>query len=336
MQQQEIHLLNAPTMRFAFLLSVLIGVLSNVVQCLYIGAFNSGTWVTDNRAVDGTSHVRFIVALRLRDTDQMHQHLQAVSSPSSLFYGQYLTLEELSSRYSVSSGDRKRVVDYFSAIDGAQVHADQLSDMFEVTAPISSIHAHFKTELNWFSHAKGHTEAKSLRAVKPLAIPEDLHDLISFVSLNAPVSRVVPRAAKALSKRRKEQLRGAMGPARVQDNHFSAAAHADLALIGIQPGNEEALATFRPYCGLNAATTNQENPPCATAGAANQPALQVTVSQHANILNNTYLIQQEPTVYNVPLSSVYCYNNATHVACSGADGANCLCIAKVTCIFTNY
>ncbi len=334
----QIHILEAPvTMRFVFLLSVLIGVLSRVVQSLYIGAFNSGTWVTDNSNVDGDSHVRFVVALKLRDTDQMHQQLQAVSNPNSPSYGQYLTLEELNSRYSVSNSDRKKVVDYFSAIPGAQVHADQLSDMFEVSAPVSSIHTHFMTELNWFSHAKGHIEAKSLRAVKPLAIPEDLHDLISFVSLNAPVSRVVPRAAKSLSKRRKEHLRGAMGQTQVQDNHFAAATKSELQLISIQPGNEEALATFRPFCGLNATTTNQENPPCATAGVTNQPAITVTVTQHANILNNTYLIEQEPTVYNVPLSSIYCYNNVTHVACSGADGSHCNCIAKVRiCFMINF
>ena len=318
------------TMRSVFLLSVLIGVLSKAAQSLYIGAFNSGTWVNDNGNVDGDSHVRFVVALKLRDTDQMHQHLQAVSNPSSPSYGQYLTLEELNSRYSVSTSDRKKVVDFFSSIPGAQVHADQLSDMFEVSAPVSSIHTHFQTELNWFSHAKGHIEAKSLRAVKPLAIPEHLHELISFVSLNAPVSRVVPRAAKSLSKRHKENLRGAIEQTQVQDNHFAASANADLQMISIQPGNEEALATFRPFCGLNATTTNQENPPCATAGAANQPAITVTVTQHANILNNTYLIEQEPTVYNVPLSSIYCYNNVTHVACSGADGSHCNCIAKVS------
>jgi len=312
------------------LLAVVLGLLSTFAHSLYVGQFNSDVWVADrSKSVDGKAYVSFIVALQLRDVDHMHNHLQDVSNPTSGAYGQYLSLEELNRRYSITSGDRKRVVDYFSAIEGAQVHADELSDMFEVTAPVSSVHAHFSTQLSWVGHATERTSARSLRAVKPLTIPEDLHSLISFVSLNSPVSRVVPRAARSLANRRKE-TRKAAGEEAVKDERM-AQAHADVAagLIGTSPGNEEALAFFKPFCGAAATTTNQENPPCASAGAADKPSIQVAVSQHANIRGDTYLISQEPTIYNVPTSSIYCYNIVTHVACSGADGNNCNCIAKV-------
>jgi hypothetical protein len=114
------------------------------------------------------------------------------------------------------------------------------------------------------------------------------------------------------------------------DHHDNALRDAETGSVGISAGNQEALAFFKPYCGLGAASTNQENPPCASSDAVDMPTFTVSVSEHANELGNTYLTSQEPVVYTVPASTVYCYNTYTTAGCSGADGNNCTCIAKVT------
>ena len=300
-------------------------------NALHLGEFQSEVWLSDaSHQLAHDDRVSFIVSLALRDVDHMHHSLMQVSNPAHPAYGQYATLQELNARYGQTAANREKVLNFFRNIEGAEVRVGEHSDMFEVFAPVGSIHASLKTELAVVSHATKDTEKKSVRAMKPMDIPSDLHDLIAFVSLNAPVNHAMPRASKALSKQRKDARRASGEEVSDKEGVFDKA-EAELAAgnIGITVGNQEALATFRPFCGLNAATTNQENPPCATAGAANQPAITVTVSQHANIIGNTYLIEQEPTVYNVPLSSIYCYNNVTHVACSGADGSHCNCIAKV-------
>lgn len=201
--------------------------------------------------------------------------------------------------------------------------------MFKVTASVLNIHNSLNTELGLFSHSKKRTEKKSVRAVKPLSIPQELHSSIAFVSLNAPVNHVMPRGAKALAQARKESRRSAGVEETLEHQFAQAVADVAAGLVAITPGNEEALATFQPFCGLGATNPNQENPPCQSAAAADTPSIQIAVTEHANVLNNTYQINQEPTIYNVPLSSVYCYNNHTALACSGTEGSSCMCIAKV-------
>jgi hypothetical protein len=200
--------------------------------------------------------------------------------------------------------------------------------LFEVTAPVSSIHTSLKTELSWVTHSRKLTEKKSIRAVKPISIPEELHGLISFVSLNAPVNHVMPRAAKALAQRRREE--SAAAGREIKDDHHDNALHAVAAgYVGISPGNEEALAFFKPYCGLGATEPNVQNPPCSTSSAANTPTFSIQVFKHANIQSNPYLLSEEPVTYTVPNTAVYCYNTYTTNSCGGNDGNNCTCVTKV-------
>jgi hypothetical protein len=298
-------------------------------HAFYFGEFQSQTWLPDaESAVDADFRVKFVVALNLRDVDHMHKTLMDVSNPTSPSYGKYLSLQQVSARYGPTKEERQKVVDFFSTMHGAEVHIGEHSDLFHVTASVSSIHKALKTELGWMRHAHKMTEKKSLRAIKPISIPEELHSLISFVSLNVPVNHAMPRAAKSLAAHRRE-ARKAAGMEAKDDHHDNALFEAEAGTVGISPGNQEALAFFKPFCGLTATETNQENPPCASSNAANTPTFTFDVSMHANIQGNTYLISQEPTVYTVPASTVYCYNTYTTDGCSGADGNNCTCIAKV-------
>jgi hypothetical protein len=307
----------------------LVGALCGVTQALYTGEFQSNTWVPHDLPVDATMTAKFIVAFALRDVDHMHSTFLDVSNPTSKNYGKYLSLEEVSSRYGPSAAERAKVTDFFRAISGATV-LENGGDLFEVAAPIGSIHQALNTELGWVTHAGEKTAKKSLRARKAISLPADLHPLISFVSLNAPVNHAVPSASRTLAQRRAKERKDAGIEVARDDHHDNALRDAETGSVGISAGNQEALAFFKPYCGLGAASTNQENPPCASSDAVDMPTFTVSVSEHANELGNTYLTSQEPVVYTVPASTVYCYNTYTTAGCSGADGNNCTCIAKVT------
>jgi hypothetical protein len=309
--------------------TVLLTAFVAVCQALYTGEYLSERWIPDGNAVDLDFKVKFVVALNLRNVAHMHKTLLDVSNPQSKTYGKYFSREQISEKYGPSKEGRQQVVDFFKSLPGAEVHAGEHSDMFEVSAPVSSIHRTLGTELSWVKHAHKQTEKRSLRAMKPINIPQELHEHISFVSLNVPVNHVMPRAAKALSTLRREARKAA--GVEYKDDHFdSALADAAAGSVGVSTGNQEALAFFKPYCGIGAASTNQENPPCASSDAVDMPTFTVSVSEHANIQGNTYLTSQEPVVYTVPASTVYCYNTYTTAGCSGADGNNCTCIAKVT------
>jgi hypothetical protein len=312
----------------AVIITLLLAALGTLCQAFYSGEFQSEVWLAEDTAVELDRKVKFIVALNLREVKRMHGHLMDVSNPLSSSYGKYLTLEEAAATYGPHPHARRSVVDFFKTLPGAEVNAGEHGGLFEVTAPVSSIHDVLDTKLAWVSHKHKQTEKKSLRAMKSLKIPKELHEHISFISLNAPVNHVMPRAAKALAQRRREARDAAN--VEVKDDHYdNALFDAEAGTVGISPGNQEALAFFKPFCGLAATETNQENPPCASSTAANTPTFTVQVSEHANIQGNTYLVSQEPTVYTVPASTVYCYNTYTTAGCSGADGNNCTCIAKV-------
>ena len=315
-------------------LTLVVGLVLHVANAFYSGQFESEAWVKEDVPVAHDALVKFIVALKTHDTQHMHDTLMELSNPASSSYGRYMSLEDISARYGPSKEEREHVLNYFRTIAGATVSGGN-GELFEVTAPVNSIHKALKTELGWVVDTKQRTEKRSLRAMKPISIPEDLHQSIAFVSLNAPVNHAMPKAAKSMATRRKEALK-AMNVEFAKGHQFdNAMASAASGQVGISPGNQEALAFFKPYCGSTATSTNQENPPCKSSTADDTPTFTVAVSEHANILNNNYLITQEPKLYTVSPSTVYCYNTVTTQACSGTDGNDCTCIAKVSGFYYN-
>ena len=319
---------------FLPLLLVLLGVVTSVTA-LYTGEFQSTVWLPDRKQIIASdTEVKFIVALSLTQVEEMSSLLLDVSNPRSPSYGRYLSLDELSARFGPTPDVKKRVFEFFGSIKGAKVHVPKHGDLFEVSAPARSIETALNTELAWVTHARGRSEKKSVRALKPIAIPEDLHQHISFVSINAPVNHVMPRAAKRLANRRKEANAAAGISKSADKNKDNALLDAAAGLVGITPGNEEALAFFKPYCGLGATEPNTESPPCASSSAANTPTFSIQVFRHANSQSDPVLLSDEPTTVTVPNTAVYCYNTYSTATCSGIDGNNCTCIAKVSQLVT--
>jgi subtilase family serine protease len=191
----------------------LIALLSLALLCgrgaaLNTAGFESQEWTfesKDSEVIEQEMKVKFVVALELHDKDVMHDTLMQVSDPAHAKYGSYWTAEQLSARFGPTAEERETVLAFFRGIGGAEIQGGQedfVGDMFEVTASVTSINAAMQTELAWVSHRTRSTEKRAMRAVRavtPLTLPPHLHPLVSFLSLNSPVSHVLaqPRAPKA-------------------------------------------------------------------------------------------------------------------------------------------
>jgi len=299
---------------------------------LHTDAFESQEWRVDAQSLELDTQVKFVVALELHDKDAMHELLMRVSDPAHASYGSYWSAQQLSARFGPAPEEREAVLSFFRSIPGAQV-PDFQGDMFEVTAPVRSVNAALQTELAWVGHRRGLTQKRAVRAVASLTLPPHLHPLVSFLSLNAPVNHVLPRAAKALDMRAREEAgvetvgSGEKGGLKARNSRDTRAVMDSQSGVGVEGGQTDALFYFQPYCGT---TLNEESPPCASASAADTPTFHFDVYKHANDRANPYLLSPEPLHYAVTPAQTYCYNKFTTSTCSGADGSNCTCIAKLT------
>ena len=192
------------------LLLTIVNVTANVSNSgLYVGPFQSGHWVpdtteasTDPAAFHVQQHeqlsVKFIVALKHRDSKALRKELLDVSMPSSSKYGKHLSVTEIRSKFSPKRHEFDRVFDFFNDIPGAFVESNKVGSMLQVTAPLQSVEQHLMTKLAWFRHTDEDTPKRSLRAVFGLYIPVELQRIISFISLNSPISHnVKPKRVKS-------------------------------------------------------------------------------------------------------------------------------------------
>ena len=192
------------------LLLTIVNVTANVSNSgLYVGPFQSGHWVPDTTeastnpaAFHVQQHeqlsVKFIVALKHRDSKALKKELLDVSMPSSSKYGKHLSVTEIRSKFSPKQHEFDRVFDFFNDIPGAVVESNKVGSMLQVTAPLQSVEQHLMTKLAWFRHTDEDTPKRSLRAVLGLYIPIEVQRIISFISLNSPISHnVKPKRVKS-------------------------------------------------------------------------------------------------------------------------------------------
>jgi hypothetical protein len=263
--------------------------------------------------------VSFTVALNMRNVEEMKQEFMDVSMPTSAKYGQFLTLDDVASRYGPTRQDRESVVQFFQTIDGSTVTGlNHKGDMLTVTASVAAIEERLYTKLSYRKDKHNRATRYAVRCDEPLEIPEDIKSLISFISLNAPVTQVYPRAGKALKSQQQTLQAG------IASEDPSAAQ-----TIGVTAGNTEALLSFVPYCGDG--SRNVASPPCSNVAAGNQiSSFSVSVSAYNNDLDNQFALNNSPLTFNVATESVYCYDSKTSAACTGADTATCSCLLKVS------
>jgi hypothetical protein len=234
-------------------------------------------------------------------------------------------MEDLRIKYGTSDSDRQKVTSFFEGtISGARVA--NYGDFVTVSATVSAIEIGLGTSLRWFSHEHISHEKKKkyqkrfIRSIVPIEVADDVQDVISFISLNAPINSISPRGVRGIDV---NQLQ-----AEITVPYNS--------VVKISPGNEEALIVFPVFCGDG--SLNVYNPPCAGLDAAYFPTVfDVTVSGYAyNGTGNPVQLDTDPLTFTISPTKVSCYNTFTAKSCSGIDGFNCTCTTKVlvTIIFS--
>jgi hypothetical protein len=276
-------------------------------QALYDGAFQTGHWTFSSDIFDKVNQkVKFIVALKLRNADQMHSHFLRVSDPTSAGYGKFLSPQEMYGQYGPSAEGRKAVLDYFKQLPDVELNIGEYGDLLEVRAQVKHVESLFKTQLGWVSNPS--YSAKAVRAKSDLSIPDSVAQHIDFVSLNSPVTHVRGSASDVIKA---EQA---------AEKAYS---------VGIVAGNEEALVRFTPTCGDG--SKNYINPPCTNLPIEQIPLFTFSVNEYTNTATNDYILNTDATVFTVPFSKVYCYNTFSAQACAvPADQVNCTCLTKLS------
>lgn len=280
---------------------------------LFTGSFESKVWRFDETTDLGTRWVRFTVALNLRNTDLMHQHFLDVSNPASPNYGKYVGHRELDELYGPSAADKRAVQEFFQNIPEATVTMHEHGDLLQVLAPIEHVENHLQTSLGTVSHTYNRIAQKAIRSKTDLVIPAHIASKISFVSLNAPVNHVKPRAAKSLREVEEKKSKNL----------------SKLPNVSIIPGNEEAVVVFYPICSDN--SFNNFNPPCANIGTA--PDFVFSVSTYSNNVPNQVQLDTDPTVFNVRANNVFCMYNTTLPCDASTNKGLCKCYTKVNTIY---
>ena len=265
----------------------------------------------------------FIVALKLRSPEQLKRDLMEVSNPKSARYGKYLTREDISTKYGPLPSSKEKVIQHFEKIPGsAVIGRENLGDFISVTASIQSIEEFLQTKIGLVQHAHQLTNKKALRATGSFFVPEDVAHLISFISLNTPVTHVIPRAGKYMKEKEKERERT------MESNGYSSQGSSSATVL-VTSGNEEALIRFKPTC--YGGVVNDASPPCSNKNASEVPAFVISVTEHANNISDPYYLSTDPQVFDIAPQNIYCYNTFTTTTCTGngLDGMNCTCITKV-------
>ena len=186
----------------------------------------------------------------------------------------------------------------------------EFGDFISVQASIENIEHGLHTQLGLFHHKRNLITKNALRALSPIRIPYDLHEYISFVSLNAPANFLGPKTTQVMN-----------------DYTVSTPFNASVSVTG---GNEEALISFKAFCGDG--SLNNFNPPCTNLDSVSVPtSFQVAVTSYANERSsNPTQLDTDPLIFNIRPAKIYCFNTFSRYACGGEDdGRNCTCTAKV-------
>lgn len=271
----------------------------------YLGAFEThGVGVSSSWSFDGESRPddisQFFVGLKNQVSHaQLHALLLEVSTPSSISYGKYWSLERVQSEIWASPATRETVLSFLARALGSAARVNSDGAFLDVQAPVGSIEDAFGTKLSWFKHSG--SGKRALRCTSALRIPAAISQHITFITLNSPVMTLANRAVTASSA-------------------------SGVAPLSVSPGNNEAMVYFKPLCADG--NLNQFSPPCISD--AQPPSFAAVADQFANNRSDPFPLLTEPLDFALERSAIYCYNSYTKATCGGAEGNNCTCAAKVS------
>ena len=260
-------------------------------------------WVQDGKKPDAASAIHFFLGLKLKiGHDKLQHHLLDVSTPRSPNYGKHWSLEKVRREAYASEEVKQGIVNWLKESLGASAEVDASGAFVKVQSTVVDVERAFGTELGVFHHESGKSTLRALRSLS-VTIPSHLEAHISFVSLNAPVMSIRTNALKSKTN-----------------------SEASLATMKVGAGNKEAMASFQAYCSDG--SLNVQSPPC--KGDPSIPSFTAVATTYANNRTDPFSLEQDPLRIELSSSSIGCFNSFTLKTCSGNDGKNCTCLAKVS------
>ena len=163
-------------------------ILCKSVSSLHNGPFYSEQWQKIEQFPNyGSPHLtEFYVALKIKREEQLTQEFHELSDPNSPTYGKYYSLKDLSERFGPKIDDQEMVMSFFSEMKDASISINANRDIIHIKAPVHSVESLLQTEIKLHRHISLEN-SYVLRATKPLTIPSNIKNLISFITLNTPV-----------------------------------------------------------------------------------------------------------------------------------------------------
>ena len=258
-----------------------------------------GTWnVVHVESSDLSNHLSskhtFYIAMKLRNKELLHNELMDISNPKSMRYGKYYAIHDIKSNFGPSDYIKYKVENFLAGLDG--YHEFSLAhDMIKVTASVESIENVFGTKLRYLK--RDLDNKMSLKAIEALTkVPIDLHEHISFISLNSPIHSI---QADAYEIKHKSNVVNEVLEYNVSIYQTTASA----ALIG-----------FTPICPSNVLISECD--------------YKISVTSYNSNYTYSYQIDSDSVDFSLKFNeNVICSDSYTDSSCTSST--NCTCLAKV-------
>lgn len=142
----------------------------------YAGSNTSPSWLKVGRA-PADQIVEFRVALPKSNVDQLNEVFEAVTTPGSPRYGQYLSAEQLNAMTATPGWVSHSVLSWLSR---NQADCKLFSSSIKCRASVSDVERMLGTEMHTFQHAK--TGDRIHRVGKEVTFPAEMYGKVEFIS----------------------------------------------------------------------------------------------------------------------------------------------------------
>jgi len=264
-----------------------------------------GSWkMIDVESKDLKHHLQtkhtFYVAMKLRNKELLHNELMDISDPKSMRYAKYYSIHDIKNNFGPTDYIKLKMENFLSNLDGVYEFS-LANDMVKVTASIESIENVFGTKLRYLKRELD--SKKSLKAVETLTkVPNDLHEHISYISLNTPIHSLQADAYEMkINKQNNNLVNQVMEVMEYNVSTYQTTASA--ALIG-----------FTPICPSKSLITDCD--------------YKITVTSYNSNYTYSYLINTDGEDFSLKFNeNLICTESNTGNSCT--ISTNCTCLAKI-------
>ena len=99
-----------------------------------------------------SQNLTFFIVLHHRNIDKLKRHFLAVSDPTHVNYGKYLTLHEIQRKYGALLTTKLKIINYLKSIFTIMDVKYDVHDIMTVTTHIEQIEKQFQTKLSFYRY----------------------------------------------------------------------------------------------------------------------------------------------------------------------------------------